>query len=73
MQFRNLDTIGKMLPSLFWGVLENRICQVHFQKHPLHVPKRRAKEGEASEVGKKFLSKLPLSFSIYGALTTFTF
>ena len=43
---------------MFWGVLENRICQFHFQKHPLHVPKRRAKEGAAAEVEKNFLSKL---------------
>ena len=35
LQFRKLDTIGKMLSSLFWGVLENRICQFHFQKTSL--------------------------------------
>ena len=52
MPLRYLDTISKMFPSLFWGVLENRICQIHFQKHPLHVSKRRAREGAASEVGK---------------------
>ena len=35
MQLRNLDIIGKMLPSLFWGVLENSCCQIHFQKTSL--------------------------------------